>query len=161
MVTTAYARAIKLAECLCHGLTERDGVEPCLCGPYFGSEVPMDYCDGCDTGGCGQAWVRLVSVFPSAAFPNVAIDGTCSMPLAFTWEVGVARCAPTLDDHGNPPGLAEILQATGQQYDDMETMRQAIACCFGEDDIDYLLGIYTPLPTLGGCNASTWTVTSR
>lgn len=154
---TAVLRMAELVECLCQEV----GADVCYCGPYFGGDTPFDYCSECDGGLCGQAWVRLVSVYPSATFPTQDLSGNCTMPLAYEWEIGVARCAPTIGDDGSAPSRDENLEATVQQYTDMVAMRRAIACCFASQDIDYILGPYSPAPVLGGCLAGTWQVFSR
>jgi hypothetical protein len=147
-----------LVECVCTEVTE---VAPlCYCGPMFGGDVPLDHCGSCEDGACGQAWVRLVQAYPSSSFPDPDQSGNCRMPLAYEWEVGVARCAPTVDETGTMPTRDENLAVTIQQYADMEAMRRAISCCFGVDD-DYILGAYTPGVVLGGCNVATWQVWSR
>jgi hypothetical protein len=155
----ATVRLGALLECLCTAVEEVGPV--CYCGPYFGGDTPLDHCEECSGGKCGQAWVRLVQAYPSSSFPNPDADGNCAMPLAYEWEVGVARCAPSMDVDGSAPTRDENLATTVQQYEDMRAMRKAIQCCFGSDDVDYILGPYTPGVVLGGCNVATWQVFSR
>lgn len=157
ILPTVAVRMAALVDCLCAELDP--GV--CYCGPFAGGDTPIDHCEGCDGGLCGQAWVRLVQGYPSSAFPDPDTSGNCAMPLAYEWEVGVARCAPTLHEDGSPPDRDENLGAAVQQYVDMTAMHRAIACCFGADDVDYVLGTYTPAVVLGGCNVATWQVWSR
>lgn len=152
-------RIARLVECVCEEIAKVHPV--CYCGPLFGGDTPIDFCNECDDGACGQAWVRLVQAFPSSIFPQFDEGGSCTMPLAYEWEVGVARCAPTLDEQGNPPTREQNLDAVVRQYEDMDALRRAILCCFGVDDIDYTLGVYQPIPVQGGCNVATWQVWSR
>src|SRR5687768_7235763 len=95
--TIAYPVIVALSGCLATELTAQGGPELCYVGPIAGPLV-LDFCGSgsCDGTGCGgQAWVRLVDVFPSAQFPALdTIGSNCRSPLAFTLEVGVARCAP-------------------------------------------------------------------
>jgi hypothetical protein len=162
----AYQRVIELSACLCTAITDAELPEPCYCGPFFGGDVPFDHCEGCSGGKCGQAWVRLVQSYPSLVFPTPTDVGTCASPLAYEWEIGIARCAPTLDDAGNPPTLEQNMDATRLQYADMRAMRRAIQCCWGDgggdfDDREYVLGVYSALPVQGGCVAGVWTVVTR
>jgi len=83
----ATVRLGALLECLCTAVEEVGPV--CYCGPYFGGDTPLDHCEECSGGKCGQAWVRLVQAYPSSSFPNPDADGNCAMPLAYEWEVGV------------------------------------------------------------------------
>lgn len=153
----ATTRMAGLVECLCAEV----GATVCFCGPFPGGDTPMDFCSECDGGMCGQAWVRLVAAYPSSVFPEPDLSGTCSMPLAYEWEVGIARCAPTMDDLGNPPTRDQLLEATARQYEDLAAMRKAIQCCFADGLTDYILGVYTPQQVLGACLSSTWQVFSR
>jgi hypothetical protein len=162
--TLAYPTVISLSACLCLELEKSGGPALCYCGPIAG-EVSLDYCGGgCDGTGCGgQAWVRLLDVFPSSVFPSV--DSTlanCRSPFAFTIEVGVARCAPMGESGANgyvPPTMEQNVEAIRLQAADIAAMRRAVQCCFGEGDVDYILGQYTQsLVNGGGCIGGAFTV---
>lgn len=151
----------ELSACLCTEL-EAAGFTMCFCGLMPGGEVPLDYCGGdCDVDGCGgQAWVRVVSIFPSTNFPELADAATCATRRAMVVEVGHAMCAPQPDNDGTPPGVQAQYDATFQQMASMDAMWRAIACCFGANqDRDYVLGEYAAIPAGGGCLAAIWNVT--
>ena len=155
----AYPRMVELAACLCTELTASGLPDVCFCGVLPGAMVALDTCGGCGaTGKCGQAWVRLVSVFPSNNFPNPDSAPTCASLLAFELEIGVMRCAPAMDSRGNPPTVAQQLDAVRLQTADMLAMRRAVACCMGGTDNAYFLGTYSPYGPQGGCVGGSWTV---
>jgi len=134
----------------------------CFCGLMPGGDVPLDYCGGgCDTEGCGgQAWVRVVSIFPTTDFPSSTQLATCATNRGMTLEVGHAMCAPQPDDDGTPPDVAAQYAATALQMASMDAMWRAINCCFGVDyDKDYVLGEYNSIGVGGGCLAAVWRVT--
>lgn len=149
-----------LADCVCEELLAEDA-EPCFCGVLGGSDVPLDYCSPCGDR-CGQAWVRLVNIFPSSTFP-VADEGAalnaagCPPALAFTLEVGVVRCAPQPDSMGNAPTAEAHAAAVEAQMRDAAAVARAIECCIGIDH-EYSLGSYEPV-SAGDCLGGTWTVT--
>jgi hypothetical protein len=157
--TGVYPLLVELAACLCTEMQASGGPELCYCGPVAG-DVVLDHCggDACDSNGCGgQAWVRFVDAYPSGAFPSP--DNTlanCKTPMAYTVEVGVARCLPGGSANGatgyTPPTMSEQLEAMRIQTADVAAMRRAIQCCFGASDRDYVLGVYDQtLVNGGGC----------
>lgn len=151
-----YPKMLQLAGCLCQQIAESGLPSPCFCGVVEGSEPSLD-CGACEDG-CGAAWVRLDSAFPTSDGINLDPLAKCSSRLGFTLEVGITRCfSPFGDAEGNQPGIAEHLEATRIQLADMSAMFRAIQCCFSEDD-DYNLGQYTPLPFLGGCGGGSWSL---
>lgn len=164
--TVAYPVLVALAGCLCQEMAALDGPELCYCGPIAGNLI-LDFCGGgsCNGEGCGgQAWVRFVDAFPSATFPNLdAGQSNCRSPLAFTLEVGVARCAPQGVNGPNgytAPTLEEQLEAVRIQTADVAAMRRAIQCCFGSGDRDYIMGAYDQTQVNGGgCIGGTFNVT--
>lgn len=150
---------ISLAECLCQQITDSGLPEPCFCGIYPGQQVPFDYCDGCEDGKCGQAWVRLSQTYLSKIFPAPDPEGTCIAPLAFVVEVGIIRCAPVADENGNPPSMADQLDTALLQVNDMMAMRRAIMCCTQAfKHRRHVLQNYTPVGPLGGCVGGGWLV---
>jgi hypothetical protein len=161
-----YPTMIRLAGCLCLEMEAEGGPALCYCGVIAG-ELVLDFCGGdCGANGCGgQAWVRLSSAFPSSSFPNPAdLTNNCFAPLAYSLEVGVARCAPMGDAGGpngyTPPTLDQQVEALRLQTADIAAMRRAIQCCFGEADTDYILGQYDQsFVNGGGCLGGVFTVT--
>lgn len=163
--TIVYPTLISLAACLCYEMEAANGPSLCSCGLVTG-EVALDYCHGgCDGTGCGgQAWVRFTDAYLSSTFPLQNSDlANCKAPLAFTLEVGVARCAPLGENSAvngySPPNTAQNVAAVRLQLADMAAMRRAIQCCFGDNERDYIMGAYTQIDVNGGgCVGGTFSV---
>jgi hypothetical protein len=151
---------VALAECLCQQITADGLPDVCFCGVLPGADVAFDYCAPCDeVGHCGQAWVRLVEMFPSKVFPVPDAEGNCSSLLAFQLAVGIVRCAPVPDDDGTPPSMEDQFDTTGLVMADAMAIRRAILCCATANrNRDYLLGPYLPVGPEGGCVGGAWTV---
>lgn len=124
----AYGYATELLGCLCTKVEEA-----CFCGIVTGAQLyPVDACL-CGAKGCGTAWVRLDSAFPSSTFPNVDNTVTfCHGPLAYRFHIGVMRCVPGLDAKGNPPTAAQLLPSSQQIMEDADMLMEVARCCFGE-----------------------------
>lgn len=106
----------------------------------------------------GQAWVRLAGAFPSTALPAPEQRlAKCNTPLAYTIEVGVARCAPQTKDRGANPTAADWFEFSRLQAADMRMLQRAIACCVQRRD--YVLGQWTPLGPAGNAVGGAWTLT--
>lgn len=148
-----------LLDCLTVALVEC-GAPACS---YFLSAAPTPAADSCcDCGnGEGQAWVALQSIAPQNADLNVA---PCGFEHLATVQVGVLRCAVTLDDRGNPPTPEQLSAEALAIWRDAALIREAILCCFGDvhdDRGDYQLGQWVPFPPQGGCIGGAHTVTIR
>lgn len=154
-----YPLLTELTGCLCDELA-RSGLEAtCSCSLVPGVGPTLDFCEqGCDGGCPGEAWVRLLSAYPSVDFPAQDARATCATGLAFEVEVGVGRCLPLGGNDGAPPEPAAMWDTARLQMADMAAMRRAIACCFrGQGDLDYVLLRFDPTQGAGGCLVSTWT----
>lgn len=141
-----------------------------LPGVAFAGVVPGDR-PNIDVGQddeCGAVWVRLENAFPSGtAFP--AVDQTvssCATSIAFTLEVGVARCSKVFKDAGGEaPEMEDQLAEARLQMADMAAMRRAITCRLAKPSAHFPMGVtlvlgnYTPMPTSGGAAGSLWEVT--
>lgn len=155
---------VRLAGCLCEELADAGGPPLCFCGVVPGEAAAYDYCSPCDSGGCGMAWVRLAGVVPlntvsTGSFAGVVPGGgRCAPALAAVYEVGVLRCAPTLDG-GELPDVATQLTAAHLQASDMAAAGRAAACCFKSDGRFIDVGGWAPLGPAGGCLGGAWTVT--
>lgn len=139
--------------CLCTELAESPGGETCFCSLWPGLTVTADYCTCKGGGNCGQAWVRLVEVYPYAAYPQRQFDAKCSAGLAMTVELGVYRCMPT-GTGTRPPDSAQQAEATRIQLGDWQAMRRTLACCPALARREVVLGSYTPRGQ-GGCGGGT------
>lgn len=151
-----------LSLCLCQEY-EKAGESLCFCGIEPATGVPIDVGDCEDGPGCGAATVRLARVFPSVNFPETDVTGTCVTLLAMELFVTVYRCVPAGQDDGSNPTAEQYAFWAQQQFADMAAMRRAIACCFGQkhQDVDYILGDYTPLTPQGGVGGGTWRLTAQ
>lgn len=166
----AWETMVQLAACLCTTLEERGLPSTCQCSVVPGPLAIMDYCGSCGKGTngekCGgQAWVRLVTEYPSTSFPTSdTTANNCGSTMAYTLEVGIARCQPTGKANSitgvTPPTMEELVEATRLQMADKAAMRAAIACCLDDDDKDltYVLTGYTPTGA-GDCGGGAWAVT--
>lgn len=155
--TIAYPTMLRLIDCLVTKMREANMPELCFAGLMPGGTAPWDFCD-CGEGKCGQAWVRLVNVYPSLQFPNQETLASCGTNLAYRLEIGIVRCIPVPDSRGTMPGMPEELEAVRKQMADMAVMRRAINCCMRDVDKRYVLESYTPTENSGGCGGGTWTV---
>lgn len=103
------------------GVPDRAGVVP--------GAIAWDACD------CGQLAVALTGTWASESPPAAAAEGaaTSMMPCGPAYVVGayvvqVARCAPTLDDAGNPPSVEAEEQAAAQLTGDAYAVRAGVRC---------------------------------
>lgn len=149
-----------LLGCLCAALEDSPGGSPCFCGLLPGALVAMDYVD-CDGDGCGQAWVRLDSVYPSTRFPTLDLEATCRSPQAARVQLGVLRCVPGMDADGTPPDEVAQAEATRIQLGDRAALQRAVECCFDRPHRDYMLGQYAPIGPSGGAGGGALVVTVR
>ncbi|QYN17610.1 hypothetical protein [Amycolatopsis sp. DSM 110486] len=156
-----------LAECLCE-ILDKEAPVKCCCVQY-GSEVSLDDCSR-EGDREGMAWARLVSVYPTRVFPQADATriGNCGGEngWAVMVELGVVRCAPSIDERGNLPKCWDITNAAEKAANDAHAMRRAIMCCgWGQnndplgDDPEYVIGAWHPLGGEGGCQGGTMTVT--
>jgi hypothetical protein len=110
----------------------------------------------------GMLYVGVGTVFPTTDFPDAATTPLpCGAELAGTLTVGVARCAPTFDDLGNPPTCAEEQASAAIAYEDAYAIMRGVLCCLHEDRRLYrgIVGTQTFLGPLGGCVGSELSVT--
>lgn len=126
-----------------------DGLRTCLVGELIkksrpvcnlpviwgSSPLPAQRCDcTCEDGGEGEGWVRLVSSTPippptGTNRARIAMTGCGTLGWDLRIEFGVWRCAPTLDDQGNPPGDEEYAVHTKHMLADMHALQSAWDCC--------------------------------
>jgi hypothetical protein len=148
-------------ECLCGKIEENGLPKLCFCGIIAG-QAPYDATgvgDGCDDDdedeGCGQAWVRLVTAYPSSAVGIADTNpGNCGKGVGFDVEIGILRCI-SIEDNGGAIEAEEMLSATSLQIADMLTMQQALMCCSVDSD-NFVLGAYTPIGPEGMFVGGSW-----
>lgn len=103
------------------------GGAPASCAVVPGRDVAIDDCCA------GQAWVRIVRVYPSlpGEFPNprsTSLGEGCDDGVFWAVELGAgsARCAPSVDDYGRPPGDEELETAARVLADDAARIRSVV-----------------------------------
>lgn len=158
--TTGLPLAEDLLSCLCAELADTIGGPPCVCCLSPGPE-PMECCQ-CPAGE-GNAWVRVVRIFPTTAkFPTPSTDpspGRCVTGLyAVELELGVYRCVSTLDDDGRAPSCAERTSDAEKILDDAAAMRRAVSCCFAVRGRQMIVGEWRSRGPDGGCAGGAMTV---
>lgn len=139
-----------LAACLCEELES----PTCFCGVFAGAD-PYDAMGECEGDNCGQAWVRLLAVYPSGGVgvPNTSLNN-CGAGLSYDIEIGVLRCAPIQEEAYTE---AEMLEFAQKQYSDMLAMRRAVACCDALEE--YIMAAYAPVGPDGGVIGGVWNLT--
>lgn len=145
-----------LSACLCGEVQKRvnagDMDALCFCGVLPGNEVPFDYASE------GMAWVRVSMITP---MPVETSGRVCAMEYDVTVQMGMLRCAPTIDDNGDLPDVEEMLTSTGAQHRDMGLMHQVITCCDTGIGSDPVIIDYAPVGPEGGIVGGAWSATWR
>lgn len=130
-----------------------------------GSAPPWDVCCRCDKDHEGQAWVAVQRYFPTVTFPGEAAAPLRCKPDQYgvTLNIGVLRCASTIDDAGNVPSVDLLMDEALKVSRDRTLVQYALLCRFAEDADLYpgqiALGAWTPLGPQGGCVGGLTTVT--
>lgn len=159
---SVYPTMVSLRDCLCLQVSKTDAPDLCQC--LIVPALSDGFLDLGLDGDCekGSGFVRLVQLFHSTEFPSPDIAGAGFLTAEF--EVGVARVVTGVDEDGTAPPPETQAAEAKMIMDDMQASRRAIACCFGERDDpqrDYALGLYTPLPGVGGLGGGSWRVFVR
>jgi hypothetical protein len=111
----------------------------------------------------GLGWVRNVTTFPSANFPDPDTESTSCGPTAWAvvLEIGIARCSPVTDG-SEIPSADDWNATTAAVMADMAAIRRTIRV-FKElsdyEDTLWLVGAWLPLTTEGGCVGGSMQVT--
>lgn len=150
----AWPIAAALCDCIRTALRSAIGGSPASCCIIPGRDVAIDDCCA------GQAWVRIVRVYPTlpGEFPNPrptplgagCDDGAC---WAVELGAGTARCAPGQDDAGLPPSDAAQELAARVLADDASRIRRAVLCCLPAVDgvEEIVVGEQSSAGPSGGC----------
>lgn len=138
----------EILDCACAALAET--VCGCPCRAYVAvGDVSWDQC--CDG---GQLWVKATRVYVTESFPQEKADALiCGVGLAADVQVGVLRCAPVLDDQGNPPTPEALTTSSSQVYEDMYALMNSIICCLSATKKcrKFVMRGATSLGPQGGC----------
>lgn len=105
----------------------------------------------------GQVWARLVALQPAAAQParRPGLE-PCAVPtFILTVELGIVRCAATVDDRGNAPSPRQITADGQQGINDMAALLGVLRCTPGLRSLER----WNPDGPDGGCHGGYWTAT--
>lgn len=111
--------------------------------------------DGCKE---GQLWVRLSGVEPIPMSTPARRTGAdlCSVPeWIATFQVGIIRCAATMDSRGNPPPARHIIDDGTQGIEDMMDLLKVLA----DHPRTRSVTVWTPAGPEGGMHGGYWTFT--
>lgn len=124
---------------------------------YAAHLPPADECDcECADGGQGAAWVRWVQSSGVAGAQQRPLPSDCAGgQLAITVEVGVYRCAPTIDPNTRPTAIG----SSGWDdwgvgmLDDAEALQRAFVCCdwLSRKGLQWRITSVQPQGPAGGC----------
>lgn len=130
--------------------------EPCRTVLSPGLDIAWDSCgDSCgENGRDGQLWANITTM--EAVTEG---GGTCER-ITWTADVGIVRCAATLQEDGSPPAPAAEEHDAWQQAADADMIRYAIRCCPTRRETmqDLQLVNWTALGPSGGCVGGAWTI---
>lgn len=145
----------QIPACLRLELDKENSPDLCFTGFMVGARAGALGMANCQTDKpCGVAWVRLTAMYPSTVFPTPDEPGArrCSAPMAYEFEMGVARCAPRAANKQMYPDEQDTFNALRLYSADAQAMKRAILCCLPEAvkkalGIDILVefGGWTPL----------------
>ncbi|UDL15405.1 hypothetical protein SEA_PEPE25_30 [Microbacterium phage Pepe25] len=144
--TKIYPVLAELSACLCNQI---EG-ESCFCGIIVGNDIPLEYAGlDCDT---QVAYVRLISAYPSVDFPEQDATASCVSLMAYSVAVGIVRVWDNAEQDGSPREAKDVIELSRLMLSDMAKIRRTIQCCFGDkfEDIEYIVGAYTPLSGVQG-----------
>jgi hypothetical protein len=154
-MATIFERMEALATCMCKALADVGLKDLCFCGVMPGDQIDTSYISN-DCPGCGMAWVRLVSSYPSVSLgtPSTAVNN-CGSQIGIELEVGALFCISPGETDGSPPSAEELFNATKRQADAAQAIFKAINCC---DIGDSIIGTYVPFGPEGGGVGGAWPV---
>jgi hypothetical protein len=121
--------------------------------------TPIDF--ACDCDGDGQAWVALVNQRSVGEAQN---NFPCAVERETLFVLGVARCAYSLDDAGEPPTPDQLTENFERMTLDLQLMNDAVVLFaqeFGLFKNDYRFGDFEVHPVRGGAMAYTQEVWVR
>lgn len=128
-----------------------------------GVNIPIDGLTGEDC--TGLVWANVLRRWSTVEFPaEVDVPRPCGAPRAIRIQVGAARCAVGLDDHGFAPTPDALEREALIVLDDGNRLENAVcfASALAEDrDLtsDVVVGAWEPVGPEGGIIAGILTVT--
>lgn len=151
-------------DCVCDQMDalvdEVAGYPGCPCLRYVSAGEPsIDCCvNGCDEAD-GMLTVHVEGVYASPSFPDPPESFAPCQASAWVASVVVtaSRCAPTMDEEGNPAPMADLTASALVQSVDTYAILTALGCCVSADAVAgkrkrrvAITGM-TPLVSDGGC----------
>lgn len=136
---------------------EEYGAATCRTFIAPGASAPWDVCCSCSREHEGQAWVAVQRYAPAGTFPSEALLPLRCGPDQYvaSIDVGVLRCASTVDDAGNVPTVDQWTEEALKVSRDRTLVQYALLCRFAEEADLYpggiALGGWVPLGPQGGC----------
>jgi hypothetical protein len=142
--------ATELLDCACNALEATTCGCPCHAFVSVGV-VAFDHC--CDE---GQLWVGIDRIYAYGQFPAPAGVTTCAPPLAADLTIGILRCAPTMNDQGEPPSVEALSRSATQIYEDAYAVINGVMCCLAPHARarPFVIGNQRSLGPAGGCVGS-------
>lgn len=122
------------------------------------SPAGLDHCcPNTDSDEDGHAYIRIVRAHVTSPFPQQSLQPTVCRDVGVLVEVGVLRCAQTMDATGAPPTPEEITELAQLVVADMSIMYCVLAG-HTPDYANFPLAIdtYTPIEVEGGCAGGVW-----
>lgn len=106
-------------------------------------------CNQAGKHGEGSAWIRWVQTQGAASAPAPCAGGTFTA----TFELGVHRCAPSMEDVRQPIADKTWEEFTAKMMDDVTALRRTPMCCafLADNDLNWSLQTVQPLGPSGGC----------
>lgn len=149
------AYLVALAQCVKEEVAKNG--ETCFSGLTVGdSFISMSGVDDDCDDACGEAWVRVIQMYPSTS-TGVAETRSinCSVGLGIDIEIGALRC---FEMSAEAPTAEKLLTANVGSMNDAAAIYRAIACCDHFPDI--VVGTWTPLGPEGGLVGGVWTLSA-
>lgn len=107
----------------------------------------------------GHAFIRAPAVYPSNQFPQQTIrTGNCTIGTAVQIEVGVLRCAPSMQDNADAPDPEDVSATSRQVYYDAQVVKDVLDGfeIAGGRRANLILGGWEPYDVEGGCAGGFW-----
>lgn len=161
--TFFFPRLQSLVECLREELESARGPQLCYCGLWVSTAAPTGLMSCSGGEGCGVAWVRPVTAYPSDSFPEPTggVETSCASPMVMQVEIGVARCYPRPQGRDVIVDPQQMFDATRLYMSDMRAAKRALICCLpgrapGGEVYQTALDSWNPLDPTGGVSGGAW-----
>lgn len=143
-----------LVDCLAEQMSVRDMPDPCFLGVLPGEIVPLDYCNGCDS---GMGWVRIAEVGPDQ--DEAVVTGCSVVPIRATVEMGFVQAHAVIRPDGEPATVDEQADSFDQQMTAAAAMYAALTCCSLPSGAKVSNIAYVPIGPEGNCVGGSFSAT--